>query len=233
MIRFPFRNRLAAAVAAACLLSLATWGLVTGIAELAAVSPRLTMQRWEASLEPITAQSWNGARERLKLARRLNPLNADYSLDLARVHAWQAWLDAGDVHHGAAYRRQADRYYREALIKRPAWGLAWAQFAENRLLLVPADDRVMDALGHAFNHSPWEPGVQQAAAWLGMAIWGQLSEVLRGQVTGAVQRLVLMDTGVEQVVRAAVRHGRIDELRPLLKTEPHRALLRSVVEEEL
>ena len=58
------------------------------------------MAGWEEQQRVDDPNSWDKARDRLSLARRLNPLNADYSADLGRLMEWRSWQELSDGTNG-------------------------------------------------------------------------------------------------------------------------------------
>lgn len=211
-------------------LSLAGMALALAIADLASVSPRAWMRTWEEGRHVGNADRWDTAYERLKLARRLNPLNADYSADLGRLMEWKSWRYFPKSIQSSEARAQAGQYYEEALYKRPGWGFAWAQYAQNRLLSGNLDGMFMAALEKAMILAPWEPGAQRKVAWMGMATWEELPAELRDRAEESIGRTVALESDLEEIVRLSVQYGWLDRLRPMMQTTRQLAALNRVLE---
>ncbi len=128
-------RRLLTAVTASLSLSLGALALILGIADLASVSAKIWMRGWEEQGYMSDLAQWDDAYRRLCLARRLNPLSADYSADLGRLMDWQSLRQSPESAEYVAYRARASQFHGEAIGKRPGWGYAWAHYAENQLYL--------------------------------------------------------------------------------------------------
>lgn len=211
-------------------LSLAVLAVGLSIAELATVSARGWMLQWEERRQVGDSGDWNTAYERLSLAHRVNPLNADYSADLGRLMEWRAWRRVLNGEESGPDREEAGRFYRQALGKRPSWGFAWAHLAENRLLAGYRDSVFLEALDNAMRLGAWEPLVQRKVAWMGMATWGDLPPELRRPVEESVRRAVDMESGLEDIVRLAVQYGWTDRLIPMMRNDRQVAALERVME---
>ena len=196
------QRAIAAAVAAAC-LALALWAALNGTAHLGATVARDQLAAWEKTATLPGPDPWRQAYRRIQLSRWLDPLQADYPADLARLHMWQGLAFPVGSRESTAHRRYAAAYYREALGKRPTWALAWISFAENRVMLSGWDPTARYALVRANQAAPWEPGVQMRTIWLGLAMWDLLSEELRAETTAAVRRSIALDYEVTRIVRLA------------------------------
>lgn len=203
--------------------------LSLGVANLANVSTHEWMREWEERRLVGEPKDWDTAYQRLKLARHLNPLNADYSMDLGRLMEWQAWRYSPENAESMKYRARASQFYSEAIGKRPSWGFAWAHYAENRLLSGTRDGKFMIALEKAMLLAPWEPGVQRKVAWMGMATWAEQPAVMRRSVEESIRRTVNMEGDVEELARLAIQYNWLDQLRPMMRTNQQLAALDRVL----
>lgn len=210
--------------------SLGCVALGVAISNLADVSARVWMRGWEEGRRISLSHQWDLAYERLILARRLNPLNADYSADAGRLMEWRSWQYLPESSTSSESRARAARYYEETLVKRPSWGFAWAQYAENRLLSGTPDHQFVAALEMAIRLAPWEPGVQRKVAWMGMATWDALPGATRDQVEQSIARTVSLETELEDLVRLAVQYDWLDHLRPMMRGERQSVLLHRTLE---
>jgi len=213
------RMRFLAAGAASLLFSLAILAFSWSLADLASVRARLTMADWERQQRAGSAHEWQRAYDRLRLARRLNPLSADFSADLGRLLEWQAWQYPPGSRAYDHNRAEADGMYLEAINKRPSWGFGWAHLAENRLLRGIADRRFRFSLEKAMVLAPWEPGVQRKVAWMGMASWPSLPESTRAGIRGAVQRALDLSVYSDEIVRLSIQYEWTEELLPMLHSQ--------------
>lgn len=217
------RSRLIAAVASSISFSLCLIAIVYCIAALANGSARSWMAVWEDNGRLSNLAEWHAARDRLRFAVRLTPLNADYAADLGRLMEWAAWRHGPDDERGIQFRRAAVVQYSKVALRRPSWGYGWAHLAESRLLGEGADAGFRHALLKAIELAPWEPQVQRKVAWLGMAAWGELPPDLRDLVRHNVSRAVSLDVHRDEIIRLAFQYEWLDQLRPMLKNERQRA----------
>ena len=224
-------RRLLTAATASLSLSLGAMALVLGIADLASVSANVWMRGWEEQGYISDLAQWDSAYRRLSLARRLNPLSADYSADLGRLMDWQSLRQSPESAKYAAYRARASQFHGEAIGKRPSWGYAWAHYAENQLLQGNRGYEFLKALDKAIVLAPWEPGVQRKVAWMGLATWDDLPEHLRVMVKESIRRTVELDHYLDEVVRLAVQFGWLDHLIPMMQTDRHRKVLEHILKQ--
>lgn len=222
--------RVLAALTASAALSVAALALAFGIAGLAHDTARVAMKAWERQGHVSGAGQWQQANSRLLLARRLNSFNADYHADLGRMMEWRAWGTVRDGREPGRDRAHADRYYREAIDRRPGWGYAWANFAENRFLQGKLDAEFLRALEMAMEQAPWEPRVLEKVAWMGMAAWSRLPDSAREPVAESIRRMVELEESPYDIVRLAAQYGWLDRLRPMLHTERQLKAYRMVLE---
>lgn len=222
-------RRLLTAALASCCFSLAGLALGLAIANLAGMSAHSWMQRWEKQRHVGDPKVWNAAYDRLKLARRLHPLSANYSADLGRLMEWQSWRFLPDGPASAKYRSQASRFYVETIRKRPSWGFAWAHYAENELLSGNRAGEFQAALQKAMLLAPWEPQVQRKVAWMGMATWNELPIYMRDMVEQSIRRAAAIDSDPEELVRLAVQYNWLDRLQPMMRTERQTLALKRVL----
>lgn len=217
--------RVIVAIAASLLLSLSGVALIFGVADLAGTSANVWMRGWEAQGYLSDSAQWSSAYDRIRLARRLNPLSADYSADLGRLMDWQSLRKASDTAHFRKYRKRASGFYREAIEKRPGWGYAWAHYAESQFLLGNREDELFLALEKAILLAPWEPQVQRKVAWIGIASWDRLPNRLRTIFEGSIRRTVATDSNLLFTARIAIQYNWVGHLLPLLHTARQQAML--------
>lgn len=224
-------ERLLAAIVASLLLASGFTALIFGLADLTGATANIWMKTWEKPGYAVELKQWDVAHDRLRLARRLNPLRADHSVDLGRLMDWRAWQNPPGSDRHREYRIRAARYYREAIGNRPTWGYAWAHYAESKLLSGKRDGAFLQALEMAIVLSPWEPGVQHKTAWMGLAAWGDLPDHLRVLVKDNIRRVVKLDENVDEIVRIAVQFDWIEQLRSMTNDERHLALIERVLDQ--
>lgn len=124
------------------------------------------------------------------------------SLDLARMRGSKVPLEALAVTRGARVR------LRQALLQRPTSPFLWANLALTKLYLEEVDDELLTALRHADELGPWEPAVQQAFLFVGLAVWPDLDSGLRQALTRTVERGGQRDAG--KMLEIVKSYGRFD-----------------------
>ena len=146
------------------------------------------------------------ARDRLELARTVDPGNPVIHEYLAIVYFHRAHLVAGDPALRRGYLESARTYYEAALALRPHSGYLWAGIMAVHAALLQAqpsggvagaaehvDEDGLGHLGVALRHAlrlaPWEPQVLKAVATTGRLHYAALGSVERDMVDEARRRL--------------------------------------------
>jgi hypothetical protein len=221
--------RFLASLIASASFALAVLAVLYGTGGLAGDSARVWMRTWEEQRYVNDAEQWERAYQRLLLARRLDLLSADHSAALGRLMEWRSWRHSPGDPEFTRTRGSAEKFYEEAIRRRPTWGFAWANYAENRLLQGKLDESFLRSLEEAMTLAPWEPWVQRKVAWMGMATWGELPVRLREKVRENIRRAVDLENFPYEIVRLAVQYDWLDELKPMLRTERQIAALEFVL----
>jgi cytochrome c-type biogenesis protein CcmH/NrfG len=115
------------------------------------------------------------------------PLEEMGALQLQRVRI------ATDPRIGQDAARAAHVFLHRALRERPTSPFAWANLALAKLYLGEVDSELLDALAHSGELGPWEPEVQQALAFVGLAVWRELGADGRALIVQAVERIARKD----------------------------------------
>ena len=220
-----------AAGLASLALALGVAALLQGFGALAGGGARVWMDEWEARGAAGDARQWQSAVDRLSLARRLRPLDAESSADLGRLMEWRSWQERPGSDAFRASRASAGAFYREAISRRPGWGYAWAHYAENLFVQGSTGPEFQRALDKAIALAPWEPGVQRKVAWMGMAAWGSLPAALQAAVRETVARGVTLDVHRYDIVRLAVQYDWIPHLEPMMRDDGQRTALEFVLKQ--
>ncbi len=158
-----------------------------GMAGLLVQTAQSEADRWTpASRAPSMAEISRTAKyftESLEYAPG-NPwaLEGAGALDLAKMRASRIPRQA----HAAA--KDARARFRQALVQRPTSPFLWANLALTKLYLDEIDDELLTALRHADELGPWEPGVQQATLFVGLAVWRDLDPALRQALERTIER---------------------------------------------
>ncbi len=134
-----------------------------------------------------------GARERLLVARALdrdNPIIPEY---LGQIAFYRATLSPSDAKLQQKYLSEALESYEAALALRPNSGYLWASLMLTRQALLGLTQvydvaGVLDAMRHAAQLAPWEPGIIEQVIWVGTMHYAELSPQERDIVDGAWAR---------------------------------------------
>jgi hypothetical protein len=159
---------------------------------------RYAAQYFSASLDYVPDNPWS-----------LEGLGA---LDLARMRASRLPREA------LAVSRSAHARFRQALLQRPTSPFLWANLALTKLYLDEIDDELRTALRHADELGPWEPGVQQAVLFVGLAAWRELDPGLRQMLARSVERGALRDA--QKMFDIAKSYNRVDLVCAIEKYRP-------------
>jgi hypothetical protein len=175
-------------------LTALTWvAAQRGAADLIAFGPRHALE-----LADSARTVPDGARRQLERALELDGGNAQHHDYLARWH----W--------GKGQHREALDHYRASTRLRPGWPYAWAGIAITKQRLGEIDKEFDTAVGNAARLGSWEPPVQLALAEVAMKSALPLSPEARRAALGAMSNALKRQEA--ELVRLAVRHGRLDLL---------------------
>lgn len=223
--------KILAASVASIAFTLAFAALLQGFAGLAGDGTRVWMVAWEERGAVSSPDEWQAASDRLLLARRLRPLDADVSADLGRLMEWRSWQENPGSEGFKASRNLAAEFYREAIARRPSWGYVWAHHAENLFLQGHRGAEFQASLRRAIALAPWEPGVQRKVAWMGMAAWEILPADLQREVKETVARGVNLDFYRYEIIRLAVQYDWLAHLEPMMQSEGQTVALEFVLKQ--
>ena len=124
------------------------------------------------------------------------------TLNLARMRASRVPREA------VALTRDARIRFRQALSQRPTSPFLWANLALAKLYLDEFDAEFMAALRHADELGPWEPIVQQAVIFAGLAAWQQLDPGSQQALVRTLERGALRNA--EKMIQIVKSYRRFD-----------------------
>lgn len=201
---------LAAGAFAAGLLSLSL-----GFADLLATDARQFLEDAGRPDRQVTHIRWKRAADGLRTARHLNPWNADYSADLARLYVWQSWQQVERPTAGEAYARAAAFMYRTSLTQRPSWGYAWAELADTAAAADGMTFEVLTALRLTRRLAPFEEQALRRALWIALPSWSSLNEGMREEVRALARNALRLGVRTRWLGHLAARFNWRGELRDL------------------
>jgi hypothetical protein len=107
-----------------------------------------------------------------------------------------------------AVANEARSFFREGLQLRPTSPFLWANLALAKLYLDELDLEMLAALRYADTLGPWEPMVQEATVFVGLAVWHKLDSAMRASVARAVERAGLRNA--DRMFAVVKSYGRQD-----------------------
>lgn len=134
------------------------------------------------------------ARKRLVVARRLDPANPVIEEYLGQAAFYDAALAGPQGDAQQCYLAEALQRYRQAIRLRPNSGYLWASLMLTRYAMLgghPAAEQLgelAEAMRHAAQLAPWEPGVVEQIVWVGVPLYRELPAQERGLVDAAIAR---------------------------------------------
>lgn len=186
-------------------------------ADVQAMPARNIMNQWEKTLHIENIEEWERASAHLHTAFELNPLSADYAMDLGRLYEWQALQQRRWTQHAHQYREKAIYYFRIATQLRPSWGFAWVHLVQSKISNQELDEEAIAALEKAMVLAPWEIGVQSKVISIGLILWPDLSEDMQQQLSRALERAVQLQP--RAMIQQAVQQAWVERIKPLLNDE--------------
>jgi len=178
-----------------------------GLSNFYAQSAQLEIARWSEPGQRIKGD--DGARVMRYLNDSLDySPNNPWALEVLGALQLREMRAATNPQLAVAAARGANADFRLALRQRPTSPFSWANFALSKLYLGEQDDELIRALGRAEELGPWEPEVQQAVIFVGLAVWNRLNPAQRAAVVGAMERGARRDPG--KIAEIAKTFDRID-----------------------
>ncbi len=176
-----------------------------GVADFMRLEPAAYLDAIRASNARPSPDKLAEARDRLLAARTLDPENPIIPEYLGQVSFYQAMLASADARSQKEFFLDALVNYEAAIMIRPNSGYLWASLMLTRqalLDLAHVTDMstntsvaanydatgVVDAMRHAAQLAPWEPGIVEQIIWVGTKHYGELSAADRAIVDGASER---------------------------------------------
>lgn len=180
-----------------------------GISGLFAEMARLETERSGIETGPAQARDVRRIEQRLFYSLRYasgNPWTLEQigALNLAKMRASTVPREA------VAITRDARTRFRQALSQRPTSPFLWANLALAKLYLDEIDAEFLAALRHAEELGPWEPSVQQATVFAGLAAWRELDPGLRQALVRTLERGALRNA--EKMTQIVKSYRRTDLL---------------------
>jgi len=162
-----------------------------GLADINVQSVRRSLMSWESDVNTLNQTEWTNAYDDVSKAVSQDPLNPDLLTLMAKVQEWKVYLDKDDDENNH-YLSLALKNYRKAAELRPAWPYAWSQISLVKYRMGEIDQELQQAIENATNTGPWEPGVQQIIAEVGLGVWEELDFAMRKIIVQNIDRGITM-----------------------------------------
>ena len=201
-----FRERFVPLFAVLVCGCLAVYSAALVYSDLAMSRPSAAILGWENGDSMPDHQHRRELLVRMGRATAVHPLDAQPRMELGRFFAWHAARHRAGSARAVFYSGLAADRFAEAVLARPTWGYAWALLAEQWAASGQTDTRIALALRRAIALSPFEPGAQLKALWLGLGRWSALDETLRTELTASLARLTSQREYFVQAAGIALQH---------------------------
>jgi hypothetical protein len=158
-----------------------------GLADINVKSAQRSLMLWENDVNTLNKTEWTIAYDSVSKAIDQDPLNPELLILMANVQEWKFYLDNGDVEN-YQYLSLALKNYRKAAELRPAWPHTWSHISLVKYRMKEIDQEFQQAIENATKTGPWEPGVQQIIAEVGLSVWRELDFGMREKIVRNIQR---------------------------------------------
>ncbi|MFB3116659.1 MAG: hypothetical protein ACE1ZH_04215 [Gammaproteobacteria bacterium] len=162
-----------------------------GLADVNVQSARRSLVLWESDVNALNNKEWTIAYDDVSKAVSQDPLNPELLTLMANVQEWKIYLDKDDEENNY-YLGLALKNYRKAAELRPAWPYSWSQISLVKYRMGEIDQELQQAIENATKTGPWEPGVQQIIAEVGLSVWQELDFALREIIVRNIDRGITM-----------------------------------------
>ena len=162
-----------------------------GLADVNVQSARRSLVLWESDVNALNNKEWTIAYDSVSKAVSQDPLNPELLTIMANVQEWKIYLDKDDEENNY-YLSLALKNYRKAAELRPAWPYSWSQISLVKYRMGEIDQELQQAIENATKTGPWEPGVQQIIAEVGLGVWRELDFAMRKIIVRNIDRGISM-----------------------------------------
>ncbi len=162
-----------------------------GLADINVQSARRSLVLWESDIDTLNNTEWTIAYDSVSKAISQDPLNPELLILMANVQEWKIYLDKDDNENNH-YLSLALKNYRKAAELRPAWPYTWSQISLVKYRMGEIDQELQQAIENATKTGPWEPGVQQIIAEVGLRVWEELDFAMREIIVRNIDRGITM-----------------------------------------
>jgi len=195
------------------IITTGSWGL----ADINVKSTQRSLLLWENDVNTLNKAEWTIAYDRVSKAIGQNPLNPELLTLMANVQEWKIYLDSGDVEN-SHYLTLALKNYRKAAELRPSWPYTWSHISLVKYRMGEIDQEFQQAIEIATKSGPWEPGVQQIIAEVGLSAWQELDIGMREKIARNINRGITMQPIL--MLNILKKHGHLKMVCYQKKNDP-------------
>jgi len=188
-----------------------------GVADVNVQSARRNLLLWESDVNTLDNIEWTIAYDSVSKAVSQDPLNPELLTLMANVQEWKIYLDEDDEENNH-YLSLALKNYRKAAELRPAWPYTWSQISLVKYRMGKIDQELKQAIENATKTGPWEPGVQQIIAEVGLSVWEELDFAMRGIIVRNIDRGITMQP--VPMMNILKKHGQLKMVCYQKKKDP-------------
>ncbi len=172
---------------------------------------------WESDVSTLSQTEWTIAYDDVSKAVRQDPLNPELLTFLANVQEWKIYLDKDDEGNNY-YLGLALKNYRKAAELRPAWPYSWSQISLVKYRMGEIDQELQQAIENATKTGPWELGVQQIIAEVGLGVWEELDFAMKKIIVRNIDRGITMQPDL--MMNILKKHGQLKMVCYQKKKDP-------------
>lgn len=206
------------------------WSARWGYAEILAITPRHNISQWETNANTLDQQSAKESWGRLQKAIILNSNNAEFYMDLARLATLQANIPETSIQDQQQYKTLAIHNLKQALKRRPTWGLAWAKLAQSYAADNSHTADFIKALELAIYFEPYEEVSQQLIIPLGIAQWNILPDTIKEKTINIIEHALQHQPKIiYALITATVQNNWSEHLSLLITHKWHKDLLNNAM----
>ena len=212
-------------VAAIITLLLTLWAGAWCGAEIFAIGPRQQIEHWEVHGLTDDPKSFEQAMAQLATASRLNNSNAEFYWLQGRLAALQQ--------HSANNNNTASAsdLFKQAIERRPSWGLAWAYLAAVYANNPANQSMFITALQKAAELEPYEKLSQTKIIPLALANWDRLPDNLKNTLNTIIAHGLQYNEGGIFILEATAQFNKSEVIEPLIIKEWQKRKLKRLVEQ--
>ncbi len=188
-----------------------------GLADINGQTVRQSLKLWESDISMLNHTEWTSAYDRISKAVKHDPSNPELLTLMANVQEWKIYLDKDDEENNH-YLSMALGNYRKAANFRPAWPYSWSQISLAKYRMGEIDEELQQAIENATEKGPWEPGVQQIIAEVGLSVWGDLDLAMKEIIVRNIHRGITMQPTV--MLDILKKHGQLKMVCYQKKKDP-------------